>query len=73
MNSLNLTKPEILAPAGNKEAFFAAVNYGADAVYLGLKDFNARKKAENFTLQNLGGYVKYAHSYNVKVYLTLIL
>ena len=43
-------KPELLAPAGSLETFFAALDNGADAVYLGLKEFSARAKAKNFTL-----------------------
>ena len=46
----NHQRPELLAPAGSFEAFFAAVEAGADAVYTGLKDFSARAKARNFTL-----------------------
>jgi putative protease len=45
--------PELLAPAGSLEAFFAALDHGADAVYLGLKDFSARAKAKNFSLAEL--------------------
>ena len=44
---------EILAPAGDTAAFEAALNSGADAIYLGLTDFSARKSAANFTLDNL--------------------
>ena len=48
---------ELLAPAGNEESFFAAINNGADAVYLGLSDFSARKNAANFSVENLAYYV----------------
>ena len=65
------TFPEVLAPAGDTESFYAAINAGADAVYLGLSDFNARIKAENFTKENIGEIVKYAHVYGVKVYVTV--
>ena len=65
------TPPEVLAPAGDTESFYAAINAGADAVYLGLSDFNARIKAENFTKENIGEIVKYAHVYGVKVYVTV--
>jgi putative protease len=62
---------EILAPAGNKDALVAAVNNGADAVYLGLDRFNARMKAENFSLSNLRQWADYCHLYGVKLYVTL--
>lgn len=62
---------ELLAPAGNEECFFAAVNNGADAVYLGLSSFSARKNAGNFTDENIGYYVSYAHALGVKVYVAL--
>lgn len=59
--------PEILAPAGGREQFMAALNAGADAVYLGLKQFNARARAENFTIEDLQELVPLAHSYGMKV------
>ncbi len=62
---------EILAPAGSKENLIAAINAGADAVYLGLTDFSARKSAENFTLEDLRYYISYAKNFNVKVYVTV--
>lgn len=62
---------ELLAPAGNSECFFAAINNGADAVYIGLSDFSARKNAENFTKENIRYYVAYAHIFNVKVYVAV--
>ncbi|MCL2390151.1 MAG: U32 family peptidase [Endomicrobia bacterium] len=61
---------EILAPAGSKEAFIAAVEAGADAIYCGLKNFSARSKAQNFTAAEFNNYVNYAHGKNVKVYAT---
>lgn len=66
-----MRKPELLAPAGDKTSFYAAINNGADAIYLGLPAFNARIKAENFTLENLGEYVKTAHLFGVKIYITV--
>lgn len=62
---------EILAPVGNSESLSAALNCGADAVYLGVGDFNARKNAENFSLETLPDTVSLCHKRGVKVYLTL--
>lgn len=64
-------KMEILAPAGNMESVYAAVRTGADAVYLGLKDFSARRNAENFDSESLKKAVEYCHIRGVKVYVTL--
>ncbi len=63
--------PEILAPVGSTEQLLAAVRSGANAIYLGTKNFNARRNADNFDNFNLSEAVKYCHSYNVKVYVTL--
>ena len=46
-------KPELLAPAGSPAALRAAVDAGADAVYFGVQDFNARRHAENFTEESV--------------------
>ena len=62
---------ELLAPAGNEECFFAAVNYGANAVYLGLSEFSARKNAGNFTFERLPFIISYAHVFGVKVYVAV--
>ncbi|MFA6860660.1 MAG: U32 family peptidase [Clostridia bacterium] len=63
---------EILAPAGDKEGFLAAIHNGANAIYLGMKSFNARgNAATNFTLDELATLVPYAHMFDVKVYLTV--
>jgi len=62
---------ELLAPAGSQEALVAAVQNGANAVYLGVDDFNARRNAHNFTLDGLADTAAYCHRYGVKVYLTL--
>jgi putative protease len=65
------TKPELLLPAGNTEAFFAAAEGGADAVYLGLQQFNARERADNFTYQQLLALLDEAEKRQMQVYLTL--
>lgn len=62
---------EILAPAGSPDSLIAALEHGADAVYLGLKDFNARGNAVNFSAEELAHYVPLAHRRGTKVYLTL--
>ena len=61
---------ELLAPAGNFESLKIAINNGANAIYLGLTDFNARRKASNFTVDSIREVVRYAHLFNVKIYLT---
>lgn len=65
-----LTKPELLAPAGNFEKLEIAVHYGADAVYLGGKDFSLRNFSGNFTDGELEDAIKFAEKHQVKVYLT---
>ena len=62
---------ELLAPAGSMDALRAAVQNGADAVYLGCGSFNARQSAKNFTPQTLVEAVKYCHIRGVAVHLTL--
>jgi putative protease len=62
---------ELLAPAGSPEAVVAAVQNGADAVYLGLGGFNARAGAKNFTDEEFLAAVKYCHERGCKVYVTL--
>ena len=66
-----MKKIELLLPAGNPEAFVAAIEGGANAIYLGLKEFNARGRAKNFTVNQLISMTDYAHKRNVKIYLTL--
>ncbi len=67
---MEMNKLEVLAPAGDEERFGAAVKYGADAVYLGRKQFGMRSSPLNFDFEQLCNAVKYAHERNVKVYLT---
>lgn len=66
MNSI-----EVLSPVGSEEMLIAAVRSGADAVYLGAGDFNARRNAANFDDEGLKNAVKYCHIRGVRVYLTL--
>ena len=61
-------QPELLAPAGDWEAMRAAVANGADAVYFGLSRFNARHRAANFQLDELGEVIAYLHGHNVRGY-----
>lgn len=69
--SLQDNKPEILAPCGSLEAFFAAMEAGADAVYAGLREFSARARAKNFTLGQLSRMLAYAHNRGSRIYVTL--
>lgn len=62
---------ELLAPAGGFEQLEAAVNFGADAVYLGLEKFSMRAKASNFTFEELPRAVQFAHERGVKVHVAL--
>lgn len=66
-----LKKIELLSPVGGYEQFIAAVESGADAVYLGGTSFNARNSANNFSDDELREVIKYAHARGVKVHLTL--
>jgi len=63
--------PELLAPAGDFEAMRAAVANGADAIYFGLSDFNARHRAANFDIDELPNTLAYLHSHNVRGYVTV--
>lgn len=63
-------KPEVLAPAGDPTALAAAARAGADAVYFGLQDYNARIRAANFTLEDLAGVVMELHRDGVRAYVT---
>ena len=64
-------RPELLAPAGSPDALRAAVEHGADAVYLAWGAFNARRSAQNFSEEEFAGAVSYCHIRGVKVFLTL--
>ncbi len=66
-----MRKPELLAPAGSKEAFIAAVENGADAVYFGGTSFSARQYASNFTREGLEWAIDYAHIKGVRAYITV--
>ncbi|MFZ7130925.1 MAG: DUF3656 domain-containing U32 family peptidase [Eubacteriales bacterium] len=66
-----MRKPELLAPAGDMETLKAAVIAGADAIYLGGKDFNARRNANNFTREEIQEAVIFCHLFDVKVYVTM--
>ncbi|MEA3447717.1 MAG: peptidase U32 family protein [Bacteroidota bacterium] len=64
-------KPELLLPAGDTESYFAAAEAGADAVYLGAKQFNARERAVNFSPAQLKALVNHAHDNHISVYITV--
>ena len=64
-------RPELLAPAGSIEAFHGALEAGADSIYCGIDDFNARLRARNFSMKTLSYLVPHAHKRKTKVYMTL--
>ncbi|MDI6906832.1 MAG: DUF3656 domain-containing protein [Thermoanaerobacterales bacterium] len=70
-NAKQVRHPELLAPAGSWEALVAAVQNGADAVYLGARSFNARASAANFDAGELARAIDYAHVRDVNVYVTV--
>ena len=70
MNTSEHRLPELLAPAGNLACALAAFDSGADAVYAGLKRFNARERTENFSLEEMSKLLAYAHKNGKKVYVT---
>ncbi|MBE6469267.1 MAG: U32 family peptidase [Coriobacteriaceae bacterium] len=63
--------PELLAPAGSPDPFFAALAAGADAIYCGMGSFNARRKAENFTDESFAEACRIAHLAGARVYVTV--
>ena len=71
VNNMKNQKLELLAPSGDWDSFLTAIGNGADAVYLGLGDFNARAKSTFFNTQNIRKTVEYAHLRGVKVYVTI--
>ena len=66
-----MKKVELLAPAGNYEAFLGAIHAGADAVYLGGEKYSARAYADNFSDEEVISAIRYAHIFGKKVYLTI--
>lgn len=64
-------RPELLAPAGDMDCARAAVANGADAIYFGLNRFNARLRADNFTLDSLPELMRFLHAHGVKGYVTM--
>ena len=62
---------KIVAPAGNLERFYSAVNAGADEIYMGIKGFGARRNVENFTLEEYKEAIDYAHKRGSRIFLTL--
>ena len=68
---MNKTLPELLSPAGSFEALRAAIDGGADAVYMGGASFNARINAKNFSAEDMREAIKLAHAYGVKLYQTV--
>ncbi len=71
LDTNTLVKPELLAPAGSLESFNAAIEAGADAVYLGVGELNARLRAKNFSVKTLSFLVNQAKKHRVKIYITV--
>lgn len=70
-NKNSPVKPELLAPAGSLESFHAAIEAGADAVYLGLNEYNARLRAKNISMKTLSYLVPFAHKKDIKIHVAL--
>ncbi len=66
-----MRKPELLVPASSLEVLKIAVIFGADAVYIGGEAFGLRAKAKNFTREEMKEGIAFAHSHQVKVYVTV--
>jgi len=72
MNNKTIKKaPELLAPAGDFQAFLGAINAGADAVYLAGNMFGARAYAKNLSTEEIVEALRYAHVHNARIYLTV--
>jgi len=67
----NVNKPELLAPAGNLEKLKYAIHYGADAVYIGGRNYSLRANNDNFTLDEIKEACLYAHKHNARIYVTV--
>ena len=61
-------KPELLAPAGNLEKLKTAIIYGADAVFIGGKEFSLRSQASNFSIEDIKEAVQFANQYGAKIH-----
>lgn len=70
MNKIKQKRIELLSPAGNLEKLKTAIDFGADAVYIGGKEFSLRARANNFELSDIEEGVQYAHAHQAKVYVT---
>lgn len=66
-----IKKPELLAPAGNLEKLKYAIHYGADAVYIGGRNYSLRANNDNFTISEIKEACLYAHKHNARVYVTV--
>ena len=71
LKNSNEIKLELLAPAGGFEQLEAAINFGADAVYLGLQNFSMRARAKNFSYDELKKAVEFCHKSGILVYVTI--
>ena len=71
MKNIRDGKIELLMPAGSFETMKTAIEYGADAVYMGGSSYSLRAKADNFTPEEMKEGIAYAHEKGVKVYLTV--
>ena len=71
MKNERIKKPELLCPAGNLETLKTAVDYGADAVYIGGQKFGLRAMADNFSLEDMSAAADYAHAHGAKLHVTV--